>query len=49
MSSALGGGYKGTLNPTNSELTGTWSQGPASVPLTLRRAVEVGLGYTAGA
>ncbi len=38
--SALGGGYKGTLNPANSELIGTWNQGPASVPLTLRRAPQ---------
>jgi len=36
--SALGGGYKGTLNPTSSELTGTWSQGSSAVPLTLKRA-----------
>ncbi len=35
---ALGGGYKGTLNSANSELTGTWSQGLSSVPLTLKRA-----------
>ena len=36
--SALGGSYKGTLDPAGAELTGSWSQGPSSVPLTLKRA-----------
>ena len=35
---ALGGAYTGTLDATGAELAGTWTQGPAGLPLTLRRA-----------
>lgn len=37
---ALGGTYTGTMNASGTELVGTWAQGPASVPLTLRRAAK---------
>jgi hypothetical protein len=37
---ALGGAYTGTLDAAGAELVGTWTQGPAGVPLTLRRAAK---------
>ncbi len=37
---ALGGTYTGALNPAGTELVGTWNQGPAALPLTLRRAAK---------
>ncbi len=35
---ALGGSYAGTLDAAGAEMAGTWTQGAAAVPLTLRRA-----------
>ena len=35
---AIGGSYSGTLNQDRTELAGTLTQGPASVPLTFRLA-----------
>ena len=37
---ALGGTYTGALNSEGTELAGTWTQGPAALPLTLRRAAK---------
>ena len=37
---AVGGSYSGVLNPEGTELVGTWTQGPAVLPLTFRRAAE---------
>jgi pimeloyl-ACP methyl ester carboxylesterase len=36
---AIGGRYEGVLDPTRTVLTGTWSQGGASLPLTLTKGV----------
>jgi hypothetical protein len=33
----VGGSYKGTLSADGSEVTGEWSQGGGSLPLTLKR------------
>lgn len=33
----FGAGYDGTVNKDNSEITGNWKQGPASLPLTFKR------------
>src|SRR5262249_278420 len=33
---AVGGSYKGTLNKDFTEMTGNWSQGGGSLPLTLK-------------
>ena len=38
---AVGGSYSGALNAERTELVGTLTQGPASLPLTLRRAAAV--------
>lgn len=35
----VGGAYAGALNADGTELVGTFSQGPAALPLTFRRAV----------
>jgi hypothetical protein len=35
---SVGAKYVGALSPSASELVGTWTQGPASLPLTLRLA-----------
>src|SRR4029450_11061317 len=35
---AGGASYVGVLNAAGTELTGTWTQGPSSLPLTLRLA-----------
>jgi hypothetical protein len=35
---SVGASFAGTLNGT--ELSGTWTQGPSSLPLTLRREIE---------
>jgi hypothetical protein len=35
---SVGASYVGALSSSGTELTGTWSQGPASLPLTLRLA-----------
>jgi hypothetical protein len=37
---SVGASFKGTLNDASTELTGTWSQGGAVLPLTLRRAAS---------
>lgn len=37
---AVGGSYVGVLNAAGTELVGTWTQGPAVLPLTFRRAAE---------
>jgi len=37
-SSVINGSYQGTMNKERSEITGTWSQGGASLPLTYKRA-----------
>lgn len=34
---AVGGSYEGTLNKDASAMTGTWSQGGGSIPLTVQR------------
>ncbi len=36
---AVGGSYSGALNPEGTELVGTWTQGPAALPLTSPRPV----------
>ncbi len=36
----VAGSYAGTLNAEGTELTGTFSQGPAGLPLTFRRAAK---------
>jgi hypothetical protein len=33
----VGGSYEGTLNKDASAMTGTWSQGGGSLPLTMQR------------
>lgn len=35
---AVRGNYKGNMNEAGTEITGTWSQGPASLPLTFKRS-----------
>jgi hypothetical protein len=35
---SIAGGFSGVLNEAGTELTGTWTQGPSSLPLTLKRA-----------
>jgi len=35
---AIGGSYSGTLNPDGTELTGAFTQGTQSAPMTFRRA-----------
>jgi hypothetical protein len=35
---SVGASYVGVLNETGTELAGTWTQGPGSLPLTFRRA-----------
>jgi len=37
---AVGASYAGVLNATGTELAGTWTQGAAVLPLTLRRTAE---------
>jgi hypothetical protein len=37
---AIGGSYSGALNQDGTELVGTWTQGPTSLPLTFRRAAK---------
>ena len=37
---AIGGTYSGTLNQERTELAGTWTQGPAALPLTFRLAAK---------
>jgi hypothetical protein len=39
---AIGGSYSGALSAEGTELVGTFAQGPATVPLTFRRAVHEG-------
>jgi len=34
----LGASYDGTMNKDNSEITGNWKQGPATLTLNLKRA-----------
>lgn len=36
----LRSGYEGKLNKDNSEITGQWKQGSASLPLTLKRVAK---------
>jgi uncharacterized protein len=33
----IGGGYEATINKDASSMTGTWKQGPGTLPLTLQR------------
>jgi hypothetical protein len=35
---SVGASFVGVLNAAGTELAGTWTQGPLSLPLTLRRA-----------
>lgn len=37
---AVNGSYSGALNPAGTELVGTWTQGPATLPLTFKRAAK---------
>ena len=37
----IGGSYTGTLNAGATELTGTWTQGPFTAPLTFRRSSPI--------
>ena len=37
---AVGAAFAGVLNADKTELTGTWTQGPVALPLTLRRTVN---------
>jgi hypothetical protein len=37
---SVGASYVGVLNAAGTELVGTWSQGPNSLPLTFRRATR---------
>lgn len=39
--STIGGRYEGTLNAEGSEMSGKWTQGPASVDLVMKRVQEV--------
>ena len=34
---AVGASFAGVINADNTELTGTWTQGPAALPLVLKR------------
>jgi hypothetical protein len=34
---SVGGSFAGVVNAAGTELVGTWTQGPSSLPLTLRR------------
>lgn len=38
---SIGGVYEGTLNSAGTELTGTWTQGPNSLPLVLKRDAKL--------
>ena len=38
----IGGVYKGTMNADATEIAGTWTQGPFTAPLKLRRITAVG-------
>jgi hypothetical protein len=38
LADSVGASYTGTLNAASGELSGTWSQGGATLPLTFRRA-----------
>jgi hypothetical protein len=37
---SVGASYVGVLNAAGTELAGTWTQGPAVLPLTFRRAAK---------
>jgi pimeloyl-ACP methyl ester carboxylesterase len=39
--STIGGRYEGTLNAEGSEMSGKWTQGPASLDLVMKRVKEV--------
>ena len=37
---SVGASFAGVLNDTRTEITGTWTQGPNTLPLTLRHATD---------
>ena len=37
---SVGASYVGVLNAAGTELAGTWTQGPATLPLTFKRAAK---------